>query len=167
MVMSFYGLYFYDRSPCPAYCQAHIRGTVVAVSRNGTPANTCCLKMRIILASCRYDLDISLPPVLSYYLIFMEKTEKTKDHIISYRTYLYVLGILITLTLISVSVTSIYLGPLTVALALLIAVFKSSFVLRIFMHLKFESRLLTVLVILVASLVTSVIIITLLDYIFR
>jgi cytochrome c oxidase subunit IV len=97
----------------------------------------------------------------------MEKTEKTKDHIISYRTYLYVLGILIILTLISVSVTSIYLGPLTVAVALVIAVFKSSFVLRIFMHLKFESRLLTVLVILVASLVTSVIIITLLDYIYR
>jgi len=97
----------------------------------------------------------------------MEKTEKEKDHIIPYRTFLYVLVILILLTLTSVALTQIYLGALTVAIALVIAAVKSSFVLRIFMHLKFESRIITAMVTLVVLLICSVIIITLMDYSFR
>jgi cytochrome c oxidase subunit IV len=97
----------------------------------------------------------------------MEKTENEKDHIIPYRTFLYVLAFLIFLTLTSVALTQIYLGPLTVAVALAIAAAKSSFVLRIFMHLKFESRIFSVLVTLVVLLISAVIIITLLDYLFR
>jgi len=64
-----------------------------------------------------------------------------KNHIIPYRTFLYVLALLITLTLTSVALTQIYLGTLTVVMVLVIAAIKSSFVLRIFMHLKFESRM--------------------------
>jgi cytochrome c oxidase subunit 4 len=97
----------------------------------------------------------------------MEKTEKEKNHIIPYRTFLYVLGALIVLTLISVALTQIYLGTLTVAVALIIAAVKSSFVLRTFMHLRFESRVFTVMVSLVVSLICFVIIITLLDYLLR
>jgi cytochrome c oxidase subunit 4 len=67
--------------------------------------------------------------------------DNEESHIIPYRTFLYVLALLITLTLTSVAVTRIYLGTLTVAAALLIAVVKSSFVLRIFMHLKFENNI--------------------------
>ena len=66
--------------------------------------------------------------------------ENQKTHIIPYKTFLYVLAILITLTLTSVAVTQFYLGALTVAVALAIAVIKSSFVLRIFMHLQFENK---------------------------
>ena len=55
--------------------------------------------------------------------------ENEKNHIIPYRTFLYVLAILIVLTLISVTLTQISLGALTVAIALLIAAIKSSFVL--------------------------------------
>jgi len=95
----------------------------------------------------------------------MENPEK--DHIIPYRTFLYVLAILILLTLTSVALTQIYLGVLTVATALVIAAVKSSFVLRIFMHLRFESRVITVMVTLVVLLISAVIIITLLDYSFR
>ena len=93
--------------------------------------------------------------------------ENDKKHIIPYRTFLMVLALLITLTLISVSVTQIYLGTLTVFIALLIAAIKSSFVLRIFMHLKFENRMFTLMVTSVTLLIGVVIIITLLDYLYR
>ena len=93
--------------------------------------------------------------------------ENEKNHIIPYRTFLYVLAGLITLTLISVTLTQISLGTLTVAAALLIAAVKSFYVLRIFMHLKFETRMFSIGVIAVTLLITVVIIITLLDYLFR
>ncbi|HEX2977440.1 MAG TPA: cytochrome C oxidase subunit IV family protein [Bacteroidales bacterium] len=88
-------------------------------------------------------------------------------HIIPYSTFLAVLATLIALTLISVGLTRIHLGALTVAIALLIAVVKSSFVLRIFMHLKLESKLLKFLTAGVATLISLVIIGTIVDYIFR
>ena len=90
-----------------------------------------------------------------------------KNHIIPYRTFLIVLGILIVMTIVSVGVTRIYLGPLTVALALLIATVKSSFVLRIFMHLKFEKKFFAFAVLAVILLIAVVIVITLMDYLFR
>jgi cytochrome c oxidase subunit 4 len=93
--------------------------------------------------------------------------EHEKNHIIPYRSFLLVLAALITLTLISVSVTQVYLGPLTVFIALFIAAVKSSFVLRIFMHLKFESKMLVIMVIAVILVICVVISITLLDYLYR
>jgi cytochrome c oxidase subunit 4 len=96
----------------------------------------------------------------------MEHTEET-HHIIPYRTLLIILSVLIILTLISVLVTQIALGALTVAIALLIAAVKSSFVLRIFMHLKFESRFFTLMVLAVILIISAVIFITLLDYFYR
>lgn len=93
--------------------------------------------------------------------------EEQKTHIVPYRTFLFVLMGLIALTLTSVAVTQISIGPFTVAIALLIATIKSSFVLRIFMHLKFENKLYTVVVFGVVLLIALVIFITLLDYIYR
>jgi cytochrome c oxidase subunit 4 len=93
--------------------------------------------------------------------------ENEKNHIIPYRTFLYVLLLLITLTLTSVALTQIYLGTLTVVLALLIATIKSSFVLRIFMHIKFENKMFSIVVIAVVLLISAVIIITFLDYLYR
>jgi cytochrome c oxidase subunit 4 len=93
--------------------------------------------------------------------------ENEKHHIIPYRTLLGVLGVLITLTLTSVFLTQISLGTLTVTIALLIAAIKSSFVLRIFMHLKFENRFISSMVIAVILIISSVIFITMLDYIYR
>jgi cytochrome c oxidase subunit 4 len=93
--------------------------------------------------------------------------ENEKTHIIPYRTILFVLAVLIVLTLTSVAVTQIYLGTLTVAIALLIAVVKSSFVLRIFMHLKFENKIYILAVIAVFLVLAFVIILTLLDYLYR
>jgi cytochrome c oxidase subunit IV len=93
--------------------------------------------------------------------------ESEKKHIIPYRTFLLILLVLIILTLISMSVTRIALGPLTVFIALLIAAIKSSFVLRIFMHLKFENRMFTIMVSAVSLLIGVVILLTLLDYLYR
>jgi len=93
--------------------------------------------------------------------------ENENNHIIPYRTFLYVLALLITLTLTSVAITQIYLGTFTVVLALLIAAVKSSFVLRIFMHLKFESKMFSFAVIAVVLILCAVILITFLDYLYR
>jgi cytochrome c oxidase subunit 4 len=93
--------------------------------------------------------------------------ENEKNHIIPYRTFLFVLAGLIGLTLTSVAVTQISVGTFTVAIALLIATVKSTFVLRIFMHLKFENKMYSIVVIAVVLLIATVIIITLLDYLYR
>lgn len=93
--------------------------------------------------------------------------ENQNNHIIPYRTFLVVLAVLITLTLTSVILTRIHLGALTVFIALLIAVVKSSLVLRIFMHLKLENKMFSILTIGVSVLIALVIIGTLADYIFR
>lgn len=93
--------------------------------------------------------------------------ENEKTHIIPYRSLLYVLAGLITLTLISVILTQISLGTITVVIALIIAAIKSSFVLRIFMHLKFENKMFSRAVIGVILLLCAVITITLMDYLNR
>ena len=93
--------------------------------------------------------------------------ENVKNHIVPYRTFLYVLALLIVLTLTSVTLTQISLGSFTVTIALLIAAIKSSFVLRIFMHLKFESLMLKLMVLAVILIICLVIFITLLDYLYR
>jgi cytochrome c oxidase subunit 4 len=93
--------------------------------------------------------------------------ESEKNHIIPYRTFLYVLALLIVLTITSVAITRIYLGALTVTLALVIAAVKSSFVLRIFMHLKSEKKMFSYLVIAVVLIICVVIVLTFLDYLYR
>jgi cytochrome c oxidase subunit 4 len=89
------------------------------------------------------------------------------NHIIPYKTFLIILAGLISLTILSVVLTQISLGTLTVATALLIASIKSTYVLRYFMHLKFESRFFTLATIGVIVLLAAVIIVTLLDYLTR
>ena len=93
--------------------------------------------------------------------------EDEKNHIIPYKTFLFVLAGLICLTLTSVAVTQISLGTLTVGIALIIAAVKSTFVLRIFMHLKFDNKMFSIVVIAVSLLIALVIFITLLDYLYR
>jgi cytochrome c oxidase subunit 4 len=97
----------------------------------------------------------------------MKTKEDEHNHIIPYRTFILVLVVLICLTLTSVALTQIYLGVLTVAIALIIAAVKSTFVLRIFMHLKFDNKMFSYGVIGVSLLLSAVITITLLDYLNR
>jgi len=93
--------------------------------------------------------------------------ENHKPHITSYSLLATVLVILLVLTFISVGVTTIHLGPLTVAAALIIASVKVLFVLIYFMHLKHESLFLKLMVSGVFLLFALVIIITFIDYLLR
>lgn len=90
-----------------------------------------------------------------------------KTHIVPYKTYLFVLFALLALTGISVAVTQIELGTLTVMVALLLATIKASLVLIYFMHLKFDSRFFAVMVSSVILLIAIVLFITFLDYFYR
>lgn len=97
----------------------------------------------------------------------MSKEPEEKQHIVPYRTYILVLLALVTFTLTSVGITSIRLGPFTVLGALLLSMAKTSLVLAIFMHLKFDQRIFRILVMAVFLLIGVVISITFLDYLFR
>lgn len=93
--------------------------------------------------------------------------ENEKHHIISYKTYLLILAVLLVLTGVSVAVTQINLGTLTVTMALLIAGIKSFLVLAIFMHLRFDNKIYSFMAIGVILLIGVLIFITFLDYLYR
>jgi cytochrome c oxidase subunit 4 len=97
----------------------------------------------------------------------MENHEQHKNHITSYNTLGLVLVGLLFLTFVTVAVTGIHLGPLTVAAALLIACIKGGIVLTWFMHLKFEEPVFRYMVLGVFLLFALIIIITFFDYAFR
>jgi len=91
----------------------------------------------------------------------------TTHHIVPYRTYGLILLLLLVLTSTSVAVTQIELTKWSTAVALLIATVKTSFVLAIFMHLKFDLRIFRLMAILIFALLVVMIVITFLDYAFR
>ena len=90
-----------------------------------------------------------------------------KHHIVPYYAYVVVLAVLLVLTFASIGVTSIELGGLTVAAALLFAVVKTYLVLAYFMHLKYDKPYIGIMVGFVFLLFLVVIIITFLDYHYR
>lgn len=94
-------------------------------------------------------------------------TNNSQHHIIKYKTYFYVLLVLILFTIISVAITGINLGRLAVVGALILASAKSALVLWYFMHLKYESRALRIMVGLVLLLFVAIMIVTFSDYGFR
>jgi len=93
--------------------------------------------------------------------------ENSSHHIVPYRVYLIILAILILMTGISVAVTQIDLGVITIAVALLLATVKSAFVLIYFMHLKFDNRMFSIMAVGVFLMIGVVIFVTFLDYLFR
>ena len=88
-------------------------------------------------------------------------------HTIEYRTLGKILLVLMFLTFLTITITSIHLGTLTVTIALLIAGIKAFLVLSNFMHLKYESVLLRILVAMVFVLFALIIVITFIDYAYR
>jgi cytochrome c oxidase subunit 4 len=91
----------------------------------------------------------------------------TKHHIVPYRTYALILLLLLVLTLTSVAVTQIQLTRWAMVVALLLAATKSSFVLAMFMHLRFDKGPYKVMAIFVVMVLTAVIVLTFFDYGFR
>lgn len=90
-----------------------------------------------------------------------------KEHIIPYHIYFLILGALLLFTFLSVEITGIELGSLTVAAALIFASLKSYLVLTYFMHLKFDKPYIKLMVLLVILIFLAVITITFIDYSFR
>ena len=90
-----------------------------------------------------------------------------KHHIVSYRLYAIILLALLALTFASIGITSIELGAYTVAGALLFAIVKSYLVLTYFMHLKYDKPYIRIMVIFVFAIFVVVLVITMLDYLYR
>jgi cytochrome c oxidase subunit 4 len=90
-----------------------------------------------------------------------------KNHISTYKSQILVLLSLIVLTVLTVVITSVHLGPFNTAAAMLIATVKASIVLLYFMHLKFDEKIYRFMVTLVLAIYSVVIIITFFDYLYR
>ena len=88
-------------------------------------------------------------------------------HTTEYRVLARVLLVLMFFTFLTISVTSYHLAAFGVTVALLIAGTKGFLVLTYFMHLKYESTLLRILVSMVFVLYAVIILITFIDYAYR
>ena len=88
-------------------------------------------------------------------------------HTTEYRVLARVLLVLMFLTFLTISVTSYHLAAFAVTVALLIAGTKGFLVLTYFMHLKYESLLLRILVAMIFVLYAVIILITFIDYAYR
>lgn len=89
------------------------------------------------------------------------------SHITDYKILARVVLVLMFLTFLTITVTSFHLGALSVTIALLIAGVKAFMILTYFMHLKYESVLLRILVAMVFVLYAVIILITFIDYAYR
>jgi cytochrome c oxidase subunit IV len=88
-------------------------------------------------------------------------------HITSYRTHGIILVLLLFLTTITITVTWLDAGKLSVGVAMFVACIKASLVLLYFMHLKFDALIFKVFAGMVILLLAIVFVITFFDYLFR
>jgi len=93
--------------------------------------------------------------------------EHEKQHITSFQSHARVLLILLALTAVTVLVAGLHFGAFSVGVALLIASVKATIVLVYFMHLKFESTFMKIIVSMVFLVFALVVIITFIDYLLR
>jgi cytochrome c oxidase subunit 4 len=63
------------------------------------------------------------------------------EHIVSKKVYFVIFGALMILTIITVAVATLDLGPFNAIVALIIAAFKALLVVLYFMHVRYSSRL--------------------------
>lgn len=90
-----------------------------------------------------------------------------KNHIVPYKNHLLVLLILISLTVITVAITSVELGPYNTAAAMVIATIKALTVLLYFMHLRFDEKIYRFMTTIVLVIFIAVVIVTFFDYLYR
>ena len=90
-----------------------------------------------------------------------------QDHIVSYKKLIATWLALVTLTALTVAVTRIELGVYKVVAALTIACAKSALVIAIFMHMKYEGRLLRWLLFLALVTLAIFIGLTFFDVLYR
>ncbi len=90
-----------------------------------------------------------------------------KTHIVPYKVQIAVLIALLLLTMVTVAVTRLEFGAMNTLVAMLIAGAKAVIVLAWYMHLKYEKRLLPVLVAGVIIIFLLVLFVTFFDYSYR
>ena len=81
--------------------------------------------------------------------------------------YVKIWGILITLTVLTVSVSYLNMQNVKVLTAMMIATVKATLVILYFMHLRYESRLVAILTVVVLATYAILIVLTFSDYYFR
>ncbi len=96
-----------------------------------------------------------------------KNNHEEEHHIVSYAANLKIWVVLLVLTWLTITVAYLDFGNLAVAVALLIATFKAGVVLTYYMHLKFDSKLLTILLLITVAVFSTFIILTFFDYAFR
>lgn len=89
------------------------------------------------------------------------------SHATDYKVLARVVLVLMSLTFLTIFVTSLHLTALSVTIALLIAGVKGFMILTYFMHLKYESVLLRILVAMIFVLYAVIILLTFIDYAYR
>ena len=97
----------------------------------------------------------------------IEDMKNEEIHISSYSSHAIVLIVLLIFTTISVLVTGFHLGAFSVAVALIIASIKVRTVISYFMHMRFESLFMKLMVTAVFVIFGLIIIITFIDYLLR
>ncbi len=94
-----------------------------------------------------------------------DKSEK--HHLVGYGTYFLTWFALLALTAMTVTVAGMRLGSLSILGAILIASVKSTIVLLIFMHLRYEARVFRIMVVIVVLTLAVFIGFTFFDISFR
>ncbi|MGK9477193.1 cytochrome C oxidase subunit IV family protein [Melioribacter sp. OK-6-Me] len=92
---------------------------------------------------------------------------ENKKHIIGYNTYILVWISLLALTTITVSIAGIHLGDYTLLIAMFIAAIKSTLVINIFMHIKFDEPIFKVFLGLSGFTLLVIFVLTFFDFIYR
>jgi cytochrome c oxidase subunit 4 len=93
--------------------------------------------------------------------------DKLKTHTVSYKTNIVIWLTLLILTGLTTMVASIDLGRLGIVTNILIASVKAAMVVYIFMHLKYESLILKLMLLMVVATLTIIIVLTFLDILYR
>ncbi len=81
--------------------------------------------------------------------------------------YLKIWGMLITLTVLTVAVSYLNMQNVKVLTAMMIATVKATLVILYFMHLRYESRLVAILTVVVLATYAILIVLTFSDYYYR
>ena len=66
---------------------------------------------------------------------------KADHHIVPFKTYLNILLVLLFLTVVTVAISRVDFGFLNTVIAMFIATIKATFVLAVFMHLKYDNMI--------------------------
>jgi cytochrome c oxidase subunit 4 len=93
--------------------------------------------------------------------------EKGKQHHTGYLTYVLVWLTLVAFTALTVTIAGVSLGKYTLLIALLIAAVKSSLVINIFMHIKFDEPIFKVFLGLSGFTLIVIFILTFIDFLYR